>query len=177
MPAACCFHLTSHTPGMDASKLFTRLLWVPTHNLSLLATSVRPHCNARLYKLLTSTRTFTTAPSLRISNESLPRVVQPSLWQSLIPKPLRRSKDAPKRPRSKEWNPATTFVILGLLTGSQSIQLMVMRRDKRDFSRKADAKIALLREVIERVKSGEEVDVEGLLGTGDKAKEKEWEEG
>lgn len=45
------------------------------------------------------------------------------------------------------------------------------------FTRRADAKIGLLKEVIERVQKGEDVDVEGLLGTGDKKREAEWEEG
>ncbi|TKA74966.1 hypothetical protein B0A49_03880 [Cryomyces minteri] len=54
---------------------------------------------------------------------------------------------------------------------------MALRNEFLNFSRKADAKIALLKEVIERVQKGEDVDVEGLLGTGDKEKEKEWEEG
>ncbi|KAI9804882.1 MAG: hypothetical protein M1825_001251 [Sarcosagium campestre] len=43
-------------------------------------------------------------------------------------------------------------------------------------SRKADAKISVLKDVIRRVQAGEEVDVEGILGTGDEAKEREWEE-
>lgn len=46
-----------------------------------------------------------------------------------------------------------------------------------NYSRKADAKIALLKEVFERVQRGEEVDVEGLLGTGNEQVDKEWEEG
>jgi len=41
---------------------------------------------------------------------------------------------------------------------------------------RADAKISLLREVIERVQKGEDVDVAGLLGKGNKQQEEEWEE-
>lgn len=55
--------------------------------------------------------------------------------------------------------------------------MIALRNNFAAFSRRADAKIGLLREVIERVQKGEEVDVEGLLGTGDKQREKEWEEG
>lgn len=41
--------------------------------------------------------------------------------------------------------------------------------------RRAEAKIGVLREVIERVQRGEKgVDVEGLLGTGETAAEREW---
>ena len=44
------------------------------------------------------------------------------------------------------------------------------------FSRKTDAKLALLREVVQKVKNGEEVDVKRALGTGDPKAEAEWEE-
>ncbi|KAL9044692.1 MAG: hypothetical protein Q9214_002186 [Letrouitia sp. 1 TL-2023] len=50
-----------------------------------------------------------------------------------------------------------------------------LRNDYIAFSRKTDAKIALLREVIEKIRRGEEVDVKGLLGTGNKEKEQDWE--
>jgi len=55
--------------------------------------------------------------------------------------------------------------------------MIALRNEFSAFSRRADAKISLLKEVIERIQNGEEVDVEGLLGTGDKEREKEWEEG
>jgi hypothetical protein len=42
--------------------------------------------------------------------------------------------------------------------------------------RKAELKIAKLREVIEKLQRGEEVDVEKVLGTGDETQEVEWEE-
>ena len=42
--------------------------------------------------------------------------------------------------------------------------------------RKAEAKIAKLKEVIEKLHKGEEVDVERVLGTGDETQELEWEE-
>lgn len=45
-----------------------------------------------------------------------------------------------------------------------------------NFSRKTDAKLELLREVIRKVKDGEEVDVRRALGTGDPKAEEEWEE-
>lgn len=55
--------------------------------------------------------------------------------------------------------------------------MLVLRKDFENYTRKADAKIRLLREVIQRVNNGETVDVERLLGTGDEVKEREWEEG
>jgi len=55
--------------------------------------------------------------------------------------------------------------------------MIALRNEYAAFSRRADAKIGLLREIIEKIQKGEEVDVEGLLGTGDKEREREWEEG
>ena len=55
--------------------------------------------------------------------------------------------------------------------------MIALRNDFTSFNRNADAKIGLLKDVLERVQKGENVDVEGLLGTGNKEKEKEWEEG
>ena len=64
-----------------------------------------------------------------------------------------------------------------LLIGSNAMQLLALRNDFTTHSRRVDAKIGLLKEVIERVQKGEDVDVKGLLGTGDPEKEKEWEQG
>jgi hypothetical protein len=58
-----------------------------------------------------------------------------------------------------------------------AIQMIALRNEFAAFSRRADAKIGLLKEIIERIQKGDDVDVEGLLGTGDSAREKEWEEG
>lgn len=44
-------------------------------------------------------------------------------------------------------------------------------------ARRAEAKLDLLREVINRVKAGEDVDVEKVLGTEVESEEKEWAEG
>ena len=63
------------------------------------------------------------------------------------------------------------------LIGSQAIRMIALKNDYAAFTRSTDAKITLLREVIERVKNGEKVDVEKLLGTGNEAKEREWDEG
>lgn len=57
------------------------------------------------------------------------------------------------------------------------MQMIALKNEFTTFSRRADAKIGLLKEVIERVQKGEEVDVKGLLGTGDPEQEKEWEQG
>jgi len=127
------------------------------------------------------TNRYTYAPRRYASTaESLPRVAQLSFWHSIVPKFLRERDKASYKiqaPRSKEWNPATFYIVIFLLIGSNAIQMIALRNDFLAFSRKADAKIGLLREVLERIQKGEEVDVKGLLGTGDKDQEKEWEEG
>lgn len=111
---------------------------------------------------------------------TMPRALQPSIWQSIVPKVFRATSSdtvPAKAARRKDWNPATFFIIICLLIGSNAIQMIALRNELLSFSRKSDAKIGLLREVIERVQRGEDVDVEGLLGTGDEEKEREWEEG
>lgn len=45
-----------------------------------------------------------------------------------------------------------------------------------NFSRKTEAKLTVLREVLQRVKNGEDVDVEKMLGTGNPEQEKEWQD-
>jgi Family of unknown function (DUF5321) len=107
-------------------------------------------------------------------------VASTSFWKNLVPKPLRKSSLSAakiKKPKSKEWNPATFFIIIFMLIGSMSIQMIAIRNSFAAFSRRADARIGLLREIVERIQKGEEVDVEGLLGTGDAKREQEWEEG
>lgn len=84
---------------------------------------------------------------------------------------------ASKIQRSKDWNPATFFICIFLLIGSNGIQMLTLRNEYSSFSRKADQKIALLKEVLEKVQKGEQVDVEKVLGTGDEEQEREWEDG
>lgn len=55
--------------------------------------------------------------------------------------------------------------------------MITLRNEYTVFSRKSDAKIALLKDVLERVQRGEHVDVEKLLGTGDEQQEQEWKDG
>ena len=64
-----------------------------------------------------------------------------------------------------------------MLIGSQSINLIVLKNEWTVFSRMADTKIAALKEVIERLQRGEDVDVERMLGTGDERQEQEWKDG
>lgn len=123
---------------------------------------------------------------LSTRSSAVPRLASPSIWASVIPKAFRQPDDpisvAERQKKkaarkSKDWNPATFFIIMALLIGSNAIQMIALKNQTRNFSRKAEAKIALLKEVIERVHKGEDVDVEGLLGTGDPEREREWDEG
>lgn len=118
-----------------------------------------------------------------------PRVAETSFWKSLIPKPLRPENRAAaggegaaagatkKKAKSKDWNPATFFIVIFLLIGSMSIQMISLRKSFDAFMRRSDVRIGLLREVVERVQNGEAVDVEKVLGAGDPEREAEWEEG
>jgi len=58
-----------------------------------------------------------------------------------------------------------------------SIQMISLKKDFATFMRQADVRIGLLREVIEKIQKGEEVDVEKVLGTGDPERELAWEDG
>ncbi|KAI0512659.1 hypothetical protein F5B22DRAFT_300545 [Xylaria bambusicola] len=115
---------------------------------------------------------------------SAPTVAQISFWKSLIPKPFRsRPKSTvdwgvpeKKKVKSKEWNPATFYIVIFLFIGSMAIQMIALKRDFATFMRRAEVRIGLLREVVEKLQRGEEVDVEKALGTGDAEKEQEWEE-
>ena len=110
------------------------------------------------------------------SSEHFPRLIQPSIWQSIIPKFL-RARDKSQLPAEKKPpNPASYFIWIYLFIGSQAIRIMGVQNEYNTFMRKAESKIAKLREVIEKLHKGQEVDVEKVLGTGDEAQELEWEE-
>lgn len=115
---------------------------------------------------------------------TVPRIAETSFWKSLIPKPWRRENrpvrdpNAPKQSwLSKEWNPATFFIIIFLLIGSMSIQMISLRNRFDAHTRRSEVRIGLLREVIEKLQRGEKVDVEKVLGSGDPEREAIWEEG
>ncbi|EAW12857.1 DUF5321 domain-containing protein [Aspergillus clavatus NRRL 1] len=108
----------------------------------------------------------------------IPKIAQPSFWHSMIPKFIRdrRTKKDTDPSKPKEWNPASFYIIIFILIGSQAIRMIALKNEYNAYTRSTDAKIRLLREVIEKVQRGEKVDIERLLGTGDEAKEREWEE-
>ncbi|KAL2752711.1 hypothetical protein ACRALDRAFT_1072573 [Sodiomyces alcalophilus JCM 7366] len=119
-------------------------------------------------------------------SSSVPTIAQPEFWKSLIPKPFRPAEKLSNDPtirrakankvKSKEWNPATFYIVIFLLIGSMSINHISLRQSFETFMRQSDVRIGLLREVIERVQRGEKVDIESVLGTGNPEKEEEWAE-
>lgn len=54
--------------------------------------------------------------------------------------------------------------------------MIALKKDFSTFMRRAEVRIGLLREVVEKLQRGEEVDVEKALGTGDAEREMEWDE-
>ncbi|KIX02686.1 uncharacterized protein Z518_08628 [Rhinocladiella mackenziei CBS 650.93] len=111
------------------------------------------------------------------SGHRFPRVAQSSIWHSIIPKALRSRPSTSDQPATKKPpNPATYFIWIYLLIGSQAMRIMGVKNEYTAFIRKADRKVAQLREVVEKLQRGEEVDVEKILGTGDETQEREWEE-
>lgn len=134
---------------------------------------LRPSPTKQLPLLIPSTRALSTVP----------RIAEASFWKSLIPKPLRRENREARRanaPKTSwmdgEWNPATFFIVIFLLIGSMSIQMISLRNSFNAFMRRADVRIGLLREVVEKIQNGEQVDVEKVLGSGDPEQEAAWEE-
>ncbi|KAI1003180.1 hypothetical protein K3495_g5029 [Podosphaera aphanis] len=95
----------------------------------------------------------------------------------MVPKPLRRRQTpAPPVPaRSRPWNPSTFFIVMFLLIGSNAIQMIALKKDVATFTRRADAKLGLLKEIVDRLQRGDAVDVARLLGTGDRRQEQEWD--
>ncbi|EUC47920.1 hypothetical protein COCMIDRAFT_34656 [Bipolaris oryzae ATCC 44560] len=149
---------------MDPSIIFRQLLRMPAAHRNALLQPTRPHMRAFAAY---------TQPLPQPRYLSVPRIVQPSFWASLTPKPFKTRSETP---RSKEWNPATPYIILGLLVGSQAIQILWLKQERNHDLRRAEAKIGILREVIERVQRGEKVDVEGALGTSNAVEEREWKQ-
>ncbi|KAK4635103.1 hypothetical protein CLAFUW4_01703 [Fulvia fulva] len=114
----------------------------------------------------------------------LPRVATPSFCSSLIPSFLRRPASKAAAVRRAEIRDAGAderrtgliFLFLGIFVGSNAINIIGIRREMLNFTRQTDAKLELLRDVVQKVQNGEDVDVKKALGTGDPEQEKEWEQ-
>ncbi|KAM0271666.1 hypothetical protein ACHAQH_009001 [Verticillium albo-atrum] len=150
---------------------------------NLLAAPLRTTPRTAPQATLSTVALSSALPSSRPSS-SLPTVASTDFWKSLVPKPLRREQklqDDPmikrvKPKRSKEWNPATFYIVIFLLIGSMSINMISLRQQFETFMRQSDVRIGVLREVVERIQRGEKVDVERALGTGDAEREQGWED-
>lgn len=141
----------------------------------LAARAVAAQTTASLGRALAARRTLaTTCP--RQSSTAYPTVTDSGFWKSLIPKPLRK-ENRRRAKKSKAWNPATYFIVMFLFVGSMAIQMIALRNETRRYMRQAGIRLELLREVVERIQNGEDVDVEKMLGTGEPQKEADWEEG
>jgi hypothetical protein len=114
----------------------------------------------------------------------LPRLATTTFWTKIIPKGWRKSRSpkeaaayaAERALGADDRRAGIVFLVLGIVVGSNAIHLLNMKREMLNFTRQTDAKIAALREVIQRVKNGEDVDVKRILGTGDAEHEQEWEQ-
>ncbi|QIW98230.1 hypothetical protein AMS68_003748 [Peltaster fructicola] len=132
---------------------------------------------------ISGTRLFSSCRRHQDVQSHLPKIASPALWRGMIPKALRNdgstsqelSSTQSEAPTRRE-RPGLPLIILGLLAGSFAINIISLRREMANFSRKTETKLALLREVVQKVKNGEAVDVKRLLGTGDPESEQEWEE-
>ncbi|KAK5083262.1 hypothetical protein LTR70_007979 [Exophiala xenobiotica] len=107
----------------------------------------------------------------------LPRILQPSMWENIIPATFRsKSKELLTRKEKKPTNPATFFIWIYLLIGSQAIRIVQVKNDYATISRRSDLQLEKLREVVRKLQAGEEVDVDKVLGTGVPEEEEAWEE-
>jgi hypothetical protein len=131
-------------------------------------------------RLLSRPLTVVSLPFIRRSSSALPRIAQPELWRSVVPKFLRRAnieqQDRPSGFRLFLRNPATHVAGLAVLCGSQAIQVIYLKNEAADNTRTSESKIRILGNVIDRVKAGEQVDLQQEFGTGDPDKEKEWQQ-
>ena len=135
-----------------------------------------------------ASRPLATTPILREQSPShfRPRITEPSIWRSIVPKFLRndRSSSPPVKSSTtattkppQNFNPITVYIVLFLLIGSNAINQIGLKNDLQNYKRSTDSKIELLKEVIQRIHRGEDVDVAAALGTGNEEKEQEWEAG
>ncbi|KAG6005054.1 hypothetical protein E4U21_000510 [Claviceps maximensis] len=115
---------------------------------------------------------------IRCSSSGPATITDAGFWRSLIPKPFRKeNRQKFKDKNSKQWNPATFFIIMFLFIGSMSIQMIALRKQSERYHRQSTVRLAQLREALRKLKCGEEVDVEKLLGRADEVqKDADWEE-
>jgi hypothetical protein len=102
----------------------------------------------------------------------VPRVFRKSTWDLIIPRSLRTRSLPNTSSPTRTRNPATYFIWIYLLIGSQAIRIIGVQSDFVIFTRRAELRLEKLREVLRALQAGEEIDV----GTGVESEELEWEE-
>ncbi|EXJ88220.1 hypothetical protein A1O1_05150 [Capronia coronata CBS 617.96] len=151
----------------------------PSQSYRILHASAPRNAALRAWNFQASTRPHILRRHEHNGSQSshLPRIMQPSIWHSVIPKSIRSRFSTPDPSKKKKpSNPATYFVWIYLLIGSQAIRIMGLKNDFANYTRQADLKLEKLREVVQKLQRGEDVDVGKVLGTGDEIQEQEWEE-
>ncbi|KAF7503272.1 hypothetical protein GJ744_004030 [Endocarpon pusillum] len=121
--------------------------------------ALRCTIESRTIQLSVRTGSFLQSRSVSSNARTLPKVAQPSIWQSLVPRTLRNRSETASESNQK-----------------RAIRIIQLQTEFNTFMRRAELKIGKLREVIEALQKGEEIDVEKVLGTGDEIQEREWEE-
>lgn len=173
-------NFTSCRCGIQCGRVLLRSHGNPTLTTMAMAFRLKP---SGLSRQIFSTPITSKLPSRcaapsrsYATSDRLPKIADASVWTSMIPRFIRDRKSRGTK-KTKEWNPATFYIVMFTLIGSQAIRMLSLKNSYATYTRTTDAKIELLKGVIERIQSGEKVDVEKLLGTGDNAQEREWEEG
>lgn len=110
------------------------------------------------------------------ANKYTPRILSPELWSVIIPQGIREGVRKVVNDSGKKVNPATYFIWIYILIGSQAIRILQLKIEARDYMRRAELQINKLREVVRRLQNGEQVDVEGILGTGIPDEEEAWDQ-
>ncbi|KAI5297296.1 hypothetical protein KEM55_004899 [Ascosphaera atra] len=134
-------------------------------------------------------QTLNIYPTFTARSLHLPRILDPGTYRPLIPKAFRKDANAGADGAENgegntydSWidrafaNPATFYILIFSLIGSQAIHMLYLRKETENFYRLSDARIRVLQDVIGKLQRGEDVDVKRMLGTGEERQEKEWQD-
>lgn len=137
--------------------------------------TLQPRSRLSIGRFLVPNGRFLDRRTVSSDSRALSKFAQPSVWHSIVPRALRNRSEKGSESNGAS-NPATYFIWIYVLIGSQAIRILQLQNDFTTFIRRADIKIAKLREVVQALQRGDEIDVEKALGTGDETQEREWEE-
>ena len=94
-------------------------------------------------------------------------VLHSSFWASLLPRRFRLGAAAAQPAvLSHRRQEATSFVVLSMFVGSMAIHQLTARREAETFARKSARRVAQLKDVVDRLQRGEQVDMVAALGSG-----------